>query len=95
MDIGNFPSPGATSISSDVGVLDWDVGSCESSLCRSRGFPSSNMSSFSGFLISLSDDDSKFSGILPNAISMPWYRLLFCLKYNKALCNVTGGAASK
>ena len=62
--------------------------SCELNLSESSGFPSSSkVSTFSDFSIPLSDNDNKFSVILPNAIAMSWYRL-FCLKYDKAFYNV-------
>ena len=70
--------------------------SFELNLCKSRGFPfSSKVSNFSDLLISISDSDNKTSGILPNTTAMLWYRLLVCIKFNKALHNVSGFTAWK
>lgn len=70
MDIDNFPSLRAISISSDVEILDYTMVPCESNLWKPREFPSSSVSIFSDFLISLPDNDNKFSGILPNTIAV-------------------------
>lgn len=68
---------------------------CYLKLFKPRGFSStSKVVIFSDFPLSLSGNNNNFFGILPSTVAMSCYRLLFCLKHNKAVDNVVGRTAS-